>query len=73
MRTQYYTATSLDGFIAVEDESLDLLFPRGDINDTSCPSRGGAGRRPPGSVGYNCPPRRVGRTGAPVNIERSEP
>lgn len=38
MKTQYYTATSLDGFIATEDDSLDWLFPLGDINDTSYPS-----------------------------------
>jgi dihydrofolate reductase len=37
MRTQYYTATSLDGFIATEDDSLEWLFPLGDINDTSYP------------------------------------
>jgi dihydrofolate reductase len=37
MKTQYYTATSLDGFIATEDDSLDWLFPLGDINDTSYP------------------------------------
>lgn len=37
MRTQYYTATSLDGFIATKDDSLDWLFPLGDINDTSYP------------------------------------
>lgn len=38
MNTQYYTAASLDGFIATEDDSLDWLFPLGDINDTSYPS-----------------------------------
>lgn len=38
MKTQYYTATSLDGFIATEDDSLDRLFPLGDVNETSYPS-----------------------------------
>ena len=38
MKTQYYTAASLDGFIATEDDSLEWLFPLGDINDTSYPS-----------------------------------
>jgi dihydrofolate reductase len=37
MKTQYYTATSLDGFIATEDDSLDWLFPLGDVNDSSYP------------------------------------
>lgn len=37
MKTQYYTATSLDGFIATEDDSLEWLFPLDDINDTSYP------------------------------------
>jgi dihydrofolate reductase len=37
MRTQYYTATSLDGFIATEDDSLDWLFPLGDIGATGYP------------------------------------
>ena len=37
MTTQYYTASSLDGFIATEDHSLDWLFPLGDINDTGYP------------------------------------
>jgi dihydrofolate reductase len=34
MTTQYCTATSLDGFIATEDHSLEWLFPLGDIADT---------------------------------------
>jgi len=38
MKTQYFTATSLDGFIATEDDSLDWLFPLGDVNETSYPS-----------------------------------
>lgn len=38
MKTQYYTATSLDGFIATEDDSLEWLFPLGDLNETSYPS-----------------------------------
>lgn len=37
MKTQYYTACSLDGFIATDDHSLDWLFSLGDINDTSYP------------------------------------
>jgi dihydrofolate reductase len=38
MKTQYYTATSLDGFIATEDDSLEWLFPLGDMNDSSYPA-----------------------------------
>lgn len=37
MKTQYYTASSLDGFIATSDHSLEWLFPLGDINDTGYP------------------------------------
>ncbi len=37
MRTIYYTATSLDGFIATSDHSLEWLFPLGDVNETSYP------------------------------------
>ncbi len=34
MKTQYYTATSLDGFLATEDDSIEWLFTLGDLNDT---------------------------------------
>lgn len=37
MKTQYYTASSLDGFLATPDDSLEWLFPLGDINATSFP------------------------------------
>lgn len=37
MATQYYTASSLDGFIATPDDSLDWLFQLGDVNDTGYP------------------------------------
>jgi dihydrofolate reductase len=37
VKTQYYTASSLDGFIATEDHSLDWLFQLGDVNETSYP------------------------------------
>ena len=37
MKTQYFTATSLDGFIATEDDSLDWLFPLGNLNESSYP------------------------------------
>lgn len=38
MKTQYYTAASLDGFIATEDDSLDWLFPLADPGKTSYPA-----------------------------------
>lgn len=37
MATQYFTACSLDGFIATPDDSLEWLFPLGEINDTGYP------------------------------------
>jgi dihydrofolate reductase len=38
VKTQYYTAASVDGFIATEDDSLEWLFPLGDIETTSYPA-----------------------------------
>ncbi|MEW4488559.1 dihydrofolate reductase family protein [Thalassoglobus sp. JC818] len=37
MKTQYYTASTLDGFLATEDDSLDWLFPLGSIEESSYP------------------------------------
>lgn len=37
MKTQYYTASSLDGYIATTDHSLEWLFQLGDIEETSYP------------------------------------
>jgi len=53
MRTQYYTAASLDGFIATEDDSLDWLFPLGDVNETGYPAFiAGVGALAMGSATY---------------------
>lgn len=38
MKTQYYAAATLDGFIATEDDSLDWLFALGDLNQSSYPN-----------------------------------
>ena len=38
MKTQYFTASSLDGFIADPHDSLDWLFPLGDVEATSYPT-----------------------------------
>jgi dihydrofolate reductase len=37
MKTQYYTAATLDGFIADPNDSLDWLFPLGASEDTNYP------------------------------------
>lgn len=37
MKVQYYTAASLDGFIATTDDSLDWLFALGDPETSSYP------------------------------------
>jgi dihydrofolate reductase len=37
VKTQYYAAASLDGFISTVDDSLEWLFPLGDVNETSYP------------------------------------
>ena len=37
MKIQYYTASTLDGYIATEDDSLDWLFPLGELHESSYP------------------------------------
>jgi dihydrofolate reductase len=66
MKTQYYTATSLDGFIATEDDSLDWLFPLGDLNDTSYPQFiSEVGALAMGSATYEWMLRHATKTGSP--------
>lgn len=53
MKTLYYTACSLDGFIATEDDSLEWLFPLGDPGDTGYPQFiAGVGALAMGSATY---------------------
>lgn len=64
MRTQYYTAASLDGFIATEDDSLDWLFPLGDISETNYSEFiAGVGAFAMGSVTYEWVFRQLGASG----------
>lgn len=65
MKTQYYTATSLDGFIATEDDSLEWLFPLGDLNDSSYPEFiGEVGALAMGSATYEWMLRNAGTVAA---------
>lgn len=53
MKTQYYTATSLDGFIATEEDSLEWLFALGDLSESSYPEFiAGVGALAMGSATY---------------------
>lgn len=53
MKTQYLTATTLDGFLATEDDSVAWLDALGDINDTSYPAFiAGVGALAMGSATY---------------------
>ncbi len=38
MKTQYFTAATLDGFIATDDHSLEWLFPLARLEDTGYPA-----------------------------------
>jgi len=53
MKTIYYAAATLDGFIATEDDSLDWLFALGNLNDSSYPEFiAGVGALAMGSATY---------------------
>lgn len=53
MKTQYYTAASLDGFIATEDDSLEWLFALGNPAESSYPDFiAGVGALAMGSATY---------------------
>ncbi|MFT3821423.1 MAG: dihydrofolate reductase family protein [Rubrivivax sp.] len=65
MKTQYYTASSLDGFIATEDDSLDWLFSLGDLNGSSYPEFiAGVGALAMGSTTYEWMQRHADKVAA---------
>ena len=65
MKTQYFTATSLDGFLATEDDSLEWLFPLGDLNESSYPEFiAGVGALAMGSATYEWMLRNAGMVAA---------
>ena len=74
MTTQYYTACSLDGFIATPDDSLEWLFPLGDINDTSYPQFiRDVGALAMGSATYEWMLRHVVAKGGPASWPYTQP
>lgn len=65
MRTLYYTAASLDGFIATPDDSLEWLFPLGDPADAGFETFvAGVGALVMGSATYEWLLRHVVRPGS---------
>ena len=74
MKTQYYTATSLDGFIATPDDSLEWLFPLGDVNETSYPQFiVEVGALAMGATTYEWMLRHVVKLGVPASVSASAP
>lgn len=66
MKTQYYTAASLDSFIATEDDSLEWLFPLGNAADTGYAGFAAqVGALAMGSATYEWMLRHVAGPGAP--------
>lgn len=67
MATVYYTATSLDGFLATEDDGLDWLFPLADLADTGYDAFvAGVGALAMGASTYRWMLRHVVRPDAPT-------
>ena len=65
--TGRFTATSLDGFLATEDDSLEWLFPLGDLKESSYPEFiAEVGALAMGSATYEWMLRNAGRVAAEV-------